>query len=490
MPSLNLQPNHKPIREYYASLQQYSLLHTSHEGAVSAAFGVLLQQCAKQFQWTLVNQYEVRKKKLGRLVVDGALVDPWSLTHGHWEAKDEHDDLALEAKKKIDKGYPTENILFQSPDRAILIQNKRQVLDVRIDDPKVLVEVLKAFFSYEPPAYAQWERAVVDFRDKVPELGKALLALIEKERKENPFFIKAFSSFVDVCRGALNPGLSEVAVEKMLAQHILTERVFRKVFANSDFVQRNAVAAEIEKVVQMLTHRAWNRDKFLSSLDRFYGAIETTAATIDDFSEKQHFLNTVYENFFQGFDAKTADTHGIVYTPQSIVKFMVRSVDALLQKEFGKSLGDRGVHVLDPFVGTGNFLLQVMRQIPKSRLPAKYASELHANEVMLLPYYIASMNIEHEYLELTGKYEPFEGLCLVDTFELAESKQRSLATMTEKNASSGSASRPSRSSSAILRTTHGRPTRTTTTRIGSMRSSMIASRRRTRRTRRRHWSTA
>ena len=152
-------------------------------------------------------------------------------------------------------------------------------------------------------------------------------------------------------------------------------------------------------------------------------AIERTAATISDFSQKQHFLNTVYEQFFQGFSVKVADTHGIVYTPQPIVDFMVKSVAAILEREFGRSLGDEGVHIIDPFVGTGNFIVRMMREIPRTALQRKYAGELHCNEVMLLPYYIASMNIEHEYYDATGMYEPFEGICLVDTFDLAEDRQ-------------------------------------------------------------------
>ena len=188
-------------------------------------------------------------------------------------------------------------------------------------------------------------------------------------------------------------------------------------------------AVEIEKVINALTSKHFSRAHFLSSLDRFYGAIEETAATIDDFSQKQDFLNTVYEKFFQGFSTKVADTHGIVYTPQPIVNFMVKSVEEILQREFGKSLVDKGVHILDPFVGTGNFIMRVMREIAeiqKSALPHKYEHELHCNEVMLLPYYIASMNIEHEYFEQTGKYEAFEGICLVDTFEVIEEVQLSL----------------------------------------------------------------
>jgi predicted helicase len=180
-------------------------------------------------------------------------------------------------------------------------------------------------------------------------------------------------------------------------------------------------------VIDKLTAQSFNRDAFFDELKYFYKALEDVASTIDEYDYKQHFLNTVYERFFQGFSVNVADTHGIVYTPQPIVDFMVKSVDEILRQEFGKSLASKGVHFLDPFVGTGNFIVRIMRELAgQSRLDlkAKYASEQHCNEVMLLPYYISSMNIEHEYLNLmNGKYQPFEGICLADTFELAEDKQ-------------------------------------------------------------------
>ncbi|MBM4329021.1 MAG: DNA helicase, partial [Deltaproteobacteria bacterium] len=205
-----------------------------------------------------------------------------------------------------------------------------------------------------------------------------------------------------------------------------------KVFRNPDFTSRNIIAREIEKVIEALVSRKFNRDEFLQPLDRFYVALEKRAEDLGDYHQKQTFLNTVYEKFFQGFAVKVADTHGIVYTPQPIVDFMVRSVEEILKREFGKSLSDEGVHIIDPFVGTGNFITRIMREIKATALPYKYANELHCNEVMLLPYYIASMNIEHEYYERTGEYKPFEGICLVDTFELAEDKQLSFM-FTEEN---------------------------------------------------------
>ncbi len=252
--------------------------------------------------------------------------------------------------------------------------------------------------------------------------------MIKEQRNTNCLFTRTFGEFFEKCKLSINPNLSEAAVEEMLIQHLLTERIFRTVFNNPDFRSRNVIATEIEKVILALTSQHFSRDEFLKGLDRFYGAIERTAETISDFSRKQHFLNTVYEQFFQGFSVEVADTHGIVYTPQPIVDFMVRSVEHILKTEFDRSLSEVGIHIIDPFVGTGNFIVRMMREIPKTALEVKYSEDLHCNEVMLLPYYIASMNIEHAYYEATGNYSPFEGLCLVDTFELAEGHQTDLFT--------------------------------------------------------------
>ena len=362
-------------------------------------------------------------------VVDGALIDAFNLPHGYWEAKDIHDDLDAEVQHKFAAGYPRDNILFQTPQRAILWQNDAPVLDADLTDQRRLVETLETFFSHRPAEIAKWEEAVAQFKDKVPDIGRGLAALIQRERQTNRRFTMAFADFYEKCRQSINPNLSEAAVKEMLVQHLLTERIFRTVFSNPDFTRRNAIANEIEKVIDALTSQSFSRREFLASLNRFYVAIEQTAETIDDFSQKQHFLNTVYEQFFQGFSVEAADTHGIVYTPQPIVDFMAKSVEHILKTEFGRSLSDAGVHIIDPFVGTGNFIVRMMREIRRTALEDKYSSELHCNEVMLLPYYIASMNIEHEFYEATGRTIcRMKALCLVDTFELTEDHQLALFT--------------------------------------------------------------
>lgn len=426
MPSLTLKPTHKAVAAYYDSLAKFAKLGIKHETAVRSAFQELLEHCARQFDWKLVPEYRIRRKGQADISADGAVFtcvgNIPTLVRGLWEAKDSDDDLEKEIKHKFSIGYPKQNILFWQPDRAVLYQNGERHFEADLKEADNLVKILTLFLEFAPPAIAEWEKAVEEFKDKVPQIGASLKALIEKERQTNKKFIAALEDFCSLCRGSLNPNISIEAVEEMIIQHILTERIFRKIFDVADFMQRNVIALEIEKVIAALNSRAFSRDDFSKSLEHFYGAIENAAATITDFHEKQTFLNTVYERFFQGFCVKVADTHGIVYTPQPLVNFMVASVEHVLRAEFGKSLADREVHILDPFTGTGNYIVNLMRHIPKAALPHKYAHELHCNEIMLLPYYVASMNIEHAFYEATGKYEPFEGICLVDTFQTINGK--------------------------------------------------------------------
>ncbi len=428
MPKLNLKPTHKPIRNYYATLQQYDQHNATHEGAVSNPFAFLLDTCAKQVNATLIPQYAMRTRKGNRIVIDGVVLDEYGLPFAYWEAKDIDDDLIKAVQDKRDAGYPFDNILFQTPQRAILYQNGQNALDVDITEPARLIAALQYLFSYVPPALDNWQTAVSDFREYVPDLARALKALIDQRHETDPAFKEAFTDFYEICRTSINSELSQDAVEEMLIQHILTERIFRTVFNRSDFTLRNIIAREIENVSYALMQHEVSRDVFLEPLDRFYVAIEQAATLCKDFSQKQHFLNTFYEKFFQGFSEDVADTHGIVYTPQPIVDFMVNSVEHILKTEFDRSLSDTGVHIIDPFVGTGNFIVRLMQDIQGTALEEKYRHELHCNEVMLLPYYIASLNIEQEFFQRTGTYLPFEGIALADTFELLEQQQTELFT--------------------------------------------------------------
>ena len=414
---LNIKPTHKPIQNYYAELRQYAKLGAQHEGAVRVAFQNLLQHYATLRGLTLICEKTRTTPNGNHIRLDGEIVTDFGLIFGHWEAKDLLDELPTEAQQKLTTGYPAKNIIFQTPHRAILYQNGALVLDLDITERQNLIHLLQTFFAYTEENLAEWDAAVNTFQDTIPELGAKLEALIQTERQNTAAFREAFAHFHQQCRDAINPNLAEAEVERMLAQHLMTERIFRTVFDNPDFTRRNVIAREIEKVIDVLTQHALNRTQFFRELQPFYEAIEKTASTLTDVSQKQDFLNTLYQRFFQDFSTKDADRHGVVYTPQPIVDFMVNSVQHILKTHFGKSLADTGVHIIDPFVGTGNFIVRLMQDIPGIALDKKYNGELHCNEVMLLPYYIASMNIEHAYYEKMGRYEPFKHICFVDTFD-------------------------------------------------------------------------
>ena len=422
MPHLSLKPTHTPIRAYYKALEQYGKLRFDNEGNLRGAFEDLLKKCASQFKWTLVPEYQLTRKGQHPLRIDAALIDEFHLPRGYWEAKDSKDDLQLEIQEKFTVGYPRSNILFQTPARAILVQNgiiaNPRKEDQDITQPETLVRLLERFYDWQESPQQEWDRAAERFKEEIPRIASGVMQLIEREKISNKLFRDRFTAFAELCRQSINPELRDEAVEEMLVQHLLTERIFRRIFNNPEFTRRNVIAAEIEKVIDSLTSRHFSRDAFLKDLDPFYAAIEKAAESTTTYAEKQHFLNHVYERFFQGFSKKQADTHGIVYTPQPIVDFMVRSVEEVLKKEFGRSLADQGVHILDPFTGTGNFITRIMQEIPATKLQKKYENELHCNEVMLLPYYIASMNIEHAYMDKADQYQAFEGICLADTFEL------------------------------------------------------------------------
>jgi predicted helicase len=406
----------RAIDHYYMELGAYHDHKVTHETAVRSAFQNLLAIYAQSANWILIPEQVLANGKRP----DGTLRDSFNLPRGYWEAKDTKDDLLIEIRKKINAGYPVTNTIFEDTRRAVLYQNNKPVLEVDLTQPKNLTNVLDIFFHYAAPDIETFEHAVEDFKESIPDLAEGLLKRIKEEHAHNRAFVAAFSTFLDLCRTSMDPNMSSETVDEMLIQHLMTERLFRTVFNNTDFTRRNIIALEIEKVIQTLTSRAFNRSDFEKSTNRFYVAIENAARNLDDWTEKQHFLNTVYERFFQGFSIKQADTYGIIYTPQEIVDFMCASIEEVLRREFSTSIEEPGVQIIDPSAGTGSYIVNLLHRIPNHKLKYKYENDLFCNEIMLLPYYIASLNIEHEYYSQIGEYKPFEGICFADTLELAE----------------------------------------------------------------------
>src|SRR5947199_682754 len=320
----------KMIDRYYKELHEYQG-KADYELAVRSAFQNLLAETARLVKWTLIPE----KKIEGGIRPDGVLRDSFDLRRGYWEAKGPKSDLAREIAKKKADGYPLINTIFENTKKAVLYQNKKPFpVEYDLSKPNDITDLLRQFFTYTEPDIENFEAAVREFKERIPELAQSLLNIIAQEHKLNKRFTAAFDNFTTLCCTSLDPTISTETIDEMLVQHLLTERLFRTVFNNHDFVDRNVIAVEIEKVIQALAIRSFNRHEFLKSLDRFYVATEGAAKGIESCSERQHFLKFVYERFFQGFSVKQADTHGIVYTPQEIVDFMCASIDEALQREF------------------------------------------------------------------------------------------------------------------------------------------------------------
>nr|WP_317894323.1 type ISP restriction/modification enzyme [uncultured Sphingomonas sp.] len=231
----------------------------------------------------------------------------------------------------------------------------------------------------------------------------------------------AFERFLAEIRDDLNESISENDAIEMLAQHLITRPVFEALFEGYSFTKNNPVSVAMEEVLTALDEQ--NLGKEAESLERFYASVRVRAAGIDNAAGKQKIVVELYDKFFRNAFPRMTERLGIVYTPVEVVDFIIHSVNEVLKSEFGQTLGSKGVHILDPFTGTGTFITRLLQSglIEPEQLAHKYQHEIHANEIVLLAYYIAAINIEAVYHTMSGgDYQPFEGICLTDTFQLYE----------------------------------------------------------------------
>jgi predicted helicase len=389
---------------------------TTRESVVSEAFKTLLKDWGRSRDLILIPQYEYQTLQKKHVYPDGALVYELRVPLGYWEAKDEEDDLDKEIEKKFRKGYPQDNIIFEDSHEAVLIQSKQEVMRCGVQDPAQLQRLLELFFGYEREEIADFRKAVKQFKTDLPEVLKALRDMIEAEQG-NDNFRKAAIRFLKHAQETINPSVTAADVRETLIQHILTEEIFSQVFDDSNFHRQNNVAKELYALENTFFTGKVKHDT-LSGLRPYYAAIKSAAALVSGHHEKQKFLKTIYENFYKVYDKKKADRLGVVYTPDEIVRFMIESADWLCQKHFGKALIDKNVEILDPAAGTGTFITELIEHFrgQRTKLRHKYSNELHANEVAILPYYVANLNIEATYATII-EYEEYPNLCFVDTLD-------------------------------------------------------------------------
>jgi predicted helicase len=389
-----------------------------NEQIVREAFKDLLKSWAKQNALVFVAEHEYQTKFKTIVYPDGTILHDIRVALGYWEAKDTKDDLDAEIARKTAKGYPQDNIIYENGHTAVLIQNKQEILRCDMTEPQALLKLVSLFFSYERPEIALFRKAVEQFKADLPAVLAALREKIDAAYSSNAEFQQAAKKFLKHAKDTINPSVSEADIREMLIQHILTEEIFAHVFDQGDFHHENNIAKELYTLEAKFFTGA-SKKNTLKALEPYYAAIRANAAVIASHHEKQGFLKAIYENFYKVYNPKAADRLGVVYTPNEIVKFMIEGADWLCHKHFGKNLIDSDVEILDPASGTGTFiceLLEHFRGQPK-KLKHKYKNELHANEVAILPYYVANLNIEATYAAISNEFVEFPNLCFVDTLD-------------------------------------------------------------------------
>ncbi len=262
-----------------------------------------------------------------------------------------------------------------------------------------------------------WEQWASD----VAKIAEKHIAQINQLITDDSKARKAFDSFLRGLHKDINPSVSESQAVEMLAQHIITQPVFEALFESSEFTAGNPVSKAMSKIVTLLNEKIDAADH--KSLEAFYDSVRRRAEGIDNAESKQKIVVELYDKFFTTAFPKVKEQLGIVYTPVEVVDFIIHSVEHVLNEQFGRSLNDRGVKIIDPFTGTGTFITRLLQSGIIHDLEYKYKNEIFANEIVLLAYYIASVNIENVYHDLLKQqdcYSPFPGICLTDTFELGE----------------------------------------------------------------------
>ena len=408
-------PTYDHIERYRADLDRLIEFGGSdNEQSIRPAFQNCLDAYCREHRERLMLVPELRAAN--NVIPDGTVKDSLRMPRGYWEAKDPGDDLDTEIQRKFNRGYPRDNIIFEDSQTAVLIQNREEAMRADMTKPGELHRLIRSFLDYELPQIEEFRQAQQQFKADLPAVIANLREAVEQAENENSDYQAAAGDFLALCRQSISPDVTEDDVREMLLQHILTKDIFLRVFAEDQFHKENDIAQRLDA----LEGKFFTGDVRREAIDRlrsYYGVIGRAADEIADYAEKQGFLKAIYEDFYKAYNPAAADRLGVVYTPNEVVDFIIRGTDYLLQKHFGRSLADDNVQILDPATGTGTFITNLIDYLPDDRLEYKYLNEIHANEVAILPYYIANLNIEYTYKEKTGQYLEFPNLCFVDTLD-------------------------------------------------------------------------
>jgi len=353
-----------------------------------------------------------------------------------------HDDRFEAIVNKIDlnQNRPSQIIVggseygFDSEGNPV----KKELGDSNVNSNEIAKQLAIQFDKLQSAIYARMVQKVgkgnywEQWAKSVGEIAQRQTERIAKLIKDDVKHQKEFEQFLNGLHRNINPSITTSEAIEMLSQHIITRPVFDALFEGYSFVKNNAMSQSMQTMLDLLEEQSLEKDT--EALQKFYDSVKMRAGGINNAEGKQRIIIELYDKFFKTAFPKLVEKLGIVYTPVEVVDFIIQSVNDILHKEFGRSLTDENIHILDPFTGTGTFITRLLQSglIKEEDLERKYRHEIHANEIVLLAYYIAAINIENAFHDATPdpddgigkeKYIPFDGIVLTDTFQLGESKK-------------------------------------------------------------------
>ena len=318
------------------------------------------------------------------------------------------------------KDSKVRHVIIDSNSQTNSIQEFINLINVSNSNTKIINKKIESVFD----KFSLYDEAVKEFSENLSTIVQSISKLLDKNILNNNKYLKEAKKLLDMCKEIINETMDMTDIKNMLLQHVLTHKIFALIYDNFDLYDHNSVARSLENLRLILNIPEEKVD---------YKTMELIADSITELSQKQEFLKKVYEAFYKKYDPKKAEKFGIVYTPTEVVDFMIRSTNYLLKKHFKKNISSKNVTILDPATGTGTFIAHILKQIDPDKRKLKYTKDLHANEISILPYYIATLNIENTYRELTNKSQEFENICWMDTLDSGTKNYEKMTAYIEGN---------------------------------------------------------
>lgn len=444
----------RQINEYLEARHRHEADGLTKETNIRGEFHKLIQAIAGKNFKTITEQ-TAKTSTNKTIYYDLALLReeiPWGLV----EDKDARDELDKEVLQKNRSQYDFSNMIFENGHEMILFQDGEEVdrcvfftgslvkrYQGKTVDTEKFDKLLQKFLNYIPQGARGYTESLAKFRQSVPVLAQDILQQIDRALSANSEFHAEFDKYTRSLRQAISETLSEDDMKQMLVQHVLTADLFKEILGSDDYIKFNTVARALDDLAAGLGREFSHR--VATDIRPYYHNLANNIRSMGSGNQFSiEALRQFYETFYKAYDTKRADTYGIVYTPPRVVDFMVTMADSLLKEHFGKNIYSKNVHVLDPCVGTGSFMVSVLEyiaQYARGELEHKFTHELHANELSILAYYIGNIHIELAYSRLTdGQFSEFGNMCYVDTLdnvytiEKNDKQQAFDFSLTEENA--------------------------------------------------------